>query len=758
MGRLEYTPDEDIKVHEENAIRLLCKGFMSHENGLPEWLKNSADAYARENAPERKRVIMVIFDSTGKAGAPSISCLDFCGMTSGMIEENFRVWADPDAALRGGRAQTIQGGHGNGGKCYMTQMFEGHAMINTVKKGMRSRYGVAGKAFRFGYIPDRETGRDYPTQDLIRELEGALDSVNCTLNAVMRVCEEAVGMAEGFTLVTGVGAKGYKSKIPSSKLIENLEEHTQMVRTLEMCRVYTVVDGHVSRKALRLPPIKPIMGVEGPKEVVIPGTLVDPMSEEEVSTIDEGTLAEGVLRLLTSDVSMRWKKKGRHVVSFKTKTGYIGTIQVHELDVYSSYRDQIYGSCHLDALEPFKRNDRGRLAPSPLVRAVESFISKEVQQYCEEFETRDKRIHDRAEKNAISRMNEALDRWKNRFLNDLMKGLWGTGGEGPEPARPSPLPIGKPGHIELSLTHPMAGVGVSFRPTVRFFDKTGQRIRPTSYRWVSEDNNVAMVDEDLMIISTFAHGRTVLHAETLDGKVRSNDAPLHVIRIHDIRLLPTEVEIPIGSRQRVEAFCRVGNGEESSDVYLEWTEDDPNVARVSSAGLVFGFALGETSVVAGDDKCEAKEPATVKVVSGKGRGKGSQHGRGYPLVLVSGEIDRDPDTEEYRHFSREVPPVWQDAMDAQRNIWWINSAAPLAKLYLDKSTGYGYESMSWRMYHIERYIDVIVQIALTHGPTEEKELFSADEWIMKWGYQVAEIQAAAAADLADFISTGRLPD
>ena len=99
----------------------------------------------------------------------------------------------------------------------------------------------------------------------------------------------------------------------------------------------------------------------------------------------------------------------------------------------------------------------------------------------------------------------------------------------------------------------------------------------------------------------------------------------------------------------------------------------------------------------------------------------------------------------------------QDAMDAERNIWWINSAAPLAKLYLDKSRGYGYESVAWRMYHLERYVDVIVQIALTHGPTEDG-LFSANEWIMKWGYQVAEIQAAAAADLAEFISTGKLPE
>lgn len=111
MPVLNYTPDEDIKVHEEGAIRLICRAFQSHENGLPEWLKNSADAYAREDAPEAKRLIIVIFDHGRIGRPPSISCLDFSGMTSVMIEENFRVWADPEAAQRGGKSLSVQGGH-----------------------------------------------------------------------------------------------------------------------------------------------------------------------------------------------------------------------------------------------------------------------------------------------------------------------------------------------------------------------------------------------------------------------------------------------------------------------------------------------------------------------------------------------------------------------------------------------------------------------------------------------------------------------
>ena len=351
-------------------------------------------------------------------------------------------------------------------------------------------------------------------------------------------------------------------------------------------------------------------------------------------------------------------------------------------------------------------------------------------------------------------MNEALDRWKNRFLNELMGRLWGPG-PGPVPP-PPPLPVGKPAKLELTLTHPKAGLGVAFRPLLKFFDADGRRIRPVPFRWVSEDTNVALVDEDLLVINTFTVGRTVIYSETLDGHLVSNRVPLEVVHIEEIHIVPNHLEMETGSRQKLEAVCRLSGGGQTGSVYLEWTESNPSVAKVSSAGLVFGFSPGETQVTAGDDSCLAKEPAIVKVSAGQGRGRGDQRGRGLPLVLVSGDFDKDPETQEFVYFSSEEPPVAQRPKDVDRNIWWINSAAPLAKLYLDTSRGYGHESGQWRMYHLERYIDAIVQIALTHGPTEIESL-SPSEWIIQWGGKVAEIQAAAAADLSEFIRSGELP-
>lgn len=760
MSQFEYIPDDDVRIHEAGTIKLLCTAFLSHESGLPEWLKNSADAYAREDAPEQKRVIVVIFNFGRKSLRPSISCLDFSGMTSNTIIDHFRNWASPDAALQGAKTSAVQGGHGNGGKCYMTHMFEDYSQIYTVKQGKGNIYGVKGSSIRFGFIPNPNDGRDFSVPNIRHEIEKVLSTLGCPLHNFSNESLEALEMADGFTLVTGVGPRVYGNKIPYRQLIGNLKDHPQMIQTLNLCKVFVVVNGEPFErgKRLTLPRISPMEGAEEPRVIQVPDTLEDPSSGEQISTTNGDVMPQGNLILRTSDKSMRWRKKGRHNIIYRAKSGYIGYVGIPELDIQSPYRDQIYGECYLEALEPFKQNERARLANTPLTRALERFLSEQINAYAKEFEARDRRHTNQQEKNFVSRMNEALDRWKNRFLNEILQGMWGKDDIGPPPPPPPPpsLPLGNPARLELSLSHQKAGVGVSLRPTLKFFDTNGSRIRTVPYIWVSEDNNVAMVNEDLMIINTFAVGQTSIYAETLDRKIRSNKVPLEIVKIHEIKIHPQEIQLLAGSRQKLEAICKLANKDETSDIYLVWTEDNPNIARVSPSGLVFGFEPGETQVSVGDDKCEAKEPAIIKVIPFKDRGKGDQRGLGYPTVLIS-EVDTEPDTGEHRFFSSEIPPVWQDAIDVNRKIWWINSAAPLARMYSDTLLGYGYSSREWRMYHLERYIDIMVQIALTHGPSE-RESISVGEWILKWGEQVSEIQANAASSLSEFIATGKLPE
>jgi hypothetical protein len=423
--------------------------------------------------------------------------------------------------------------------------------------------------------------------------------------------------------------------------------------------------------------------------------------------------------------------------------------------IHSYYGDRIYGDCDLLSLEEYKQNDRLRLAESALTRAVNSWIRQQVEAYAKEFERIDRRRVDQEEKNALSRMNAALDHWKNQFLEEMIQGLWGPGEGTPRTRTREIYPAGKPARIEVSVSHSKAGVGVSLRPTIKFFDASGQRIRPVPYRWQSSDNNVAMVDEELLTINTFSFGGTEIHAETLDRKLKSNRATLEVVHIHDITVVPDRVTVRAGSRQKLEAFCRLATGEETSDAYLVWTESNSSVARVSSAGLVFGFQPGECQVYAGDDRCLSRTPSTITVLPASGRGHGDESGRGYPRILIS-EIDPDPETGEIPAFSPQEPPVHQRVQDVDRNIWWINMACPLARRYLDAARGYGYRSREWRVYHLERYIEAMVKIVLTLE-AQKAEQTSFENWMRRWDEMAPQMQEHAVSSLEAFLDEGVLP-
>ena len=146
---LGFDPDKTITVHAEGQFALYAAQFRSHEDGLPEWVKNSSDAYARLDLPPEESVIVLFFRD---AGGGVIGCLDFGGMTTADVEGRFRkVWADPKAA-GGTNTSRIEGGHGNGGKCYMTQLFDSHSYIHTLRGGRGNKYGFVSGSFVSGYF------------------------------------------------------------------------------------------------------------------------------------------------------------------------------------------------------------------------------------------------------------------------------------------------------------------------------------------------------------------------------------------------------------------------------------------------------------------------------------------------------------------------------------------------------------------------------------------------------------------------------
>jgi len=760
MSEFTYTPDEEIQIHRENAIRHMCQPFLSHENGLPEWVKNSAAAYIREGREPGKRTIMLLFATKQRSVPASIACLDLVGMSSTQIEEDFRRWADPDAAVRRGtKGVSIGelGGHGNGGKCYMTQMFEDFASFQTVRNGLGCSYGVKGGSVAFGYVPNPQDGKDFAVDSIPDAIYSCMRPMRAGVSSLPEDIRSLVSEAKGFTFIRGVCPRYWEERDACQNLIESLLGHHQMITPLQQCQIYILINGtpYNGGQPLALPRIDPMQGYETPRVLSIPETVRDPVSNQNVSTTQRSRFPAGELRIYTSDKNMRLgrggKRQWRHTVTYHTnQSGVIGKIPMLSLDADSGYRDYLYCECFLEALDEFQQNNRGPLAESPLPRAVNAWIASQVRAFCRELEERDKRLIREQDKNELTRLNDWLDQWKNQILQEFMQGLYGQGDGGPLPP-PPPLPSGKPSRIEVSISCPRAGKGVYIRPMVKFFDSQNRRIRPVPYGWISEDNNVAMVDEDLMQIQTFSFGRTKISAKTMDGSLCSNAVPLDVVRILEIRITPHELDMPAGTRSRLEAMCRLSAAEEVSNVYLTWMESNVSVARVSGSGLVYAVGPGETEVTATDDSCRSDLPAVVRVSPSPGKGAGKDRGRGGPRILIS-EVNSAPSEDQPPIFRKDDPPIYQRLQDVDNNIWWINLASPFARLYYS-SERYGVKSEAWRMYHVERVIDVMVQIALSHGPDSEESRNSRD-WIYRAAEFEAEFRAKAIESLRELIESG----
>ena len=395
---------------------------------------------------------------------------------------------------------------------------------------------------------------------------------------------------------------------------------------------------------------------------------------------------------------------------------------------------------------------RAEIAEAPLSRAVEAWVGHQIEEWAKVFEARDRQRHNQEERNAVSSMNEALNEWKNDLLEPL---LGGGANDGTNPPPPPPqLPSGVCDRIELSISNNRAGIGVPMKPLLKFFNVDGERIRPHAVTWTSSDPNVALVDDTLGLLETFTPGTVGVTAQTLDGKIKSNLVTIEVVLLDEITISPSELDVPIGSRRSLEATCRLRSGEVTSSIMLIWQEGDSSIANVSASGNVYGFKLGETEVTAMDEHAEAKTTSKIRVIEQDGSASDDGKGKGYPRVLIS-EFDRDPDTDEEVVLSPDDPPVHQRPQDSDRNIWWINAAAPLARLYGNTDKGYGYNSREWRIYHMERFIDVIVQIMLVSGPASEDQLDSST-WIGRWGERASDVQGAAAKSLVTFIQSGEI--
>ena len=148
---IEQQPNE----YDDHFLDVVGNEFkFDHAKGLAEWIKNSADAYSTTAKVKDAEQFIVLRFKQGNPKRESVfECIDFVGMTKRDIDKALKIWGLPTAAKKGTNQATF-GGHGNGGKFYMRQMFESSRFI-TFRDGKLNVFGFDPKK-RYGYAKNLE--------------------------------------------------------------------------------------------------------------------------------------------------------------------------------------------------------------------------------------------------------------------------------------------------------------------------------------------------------------------------------------------------------------------------------------------------------------------------------------------------------------------------------------------------------------------------------------------------------------------------
>lgn len=421
---------EEQNVVDDHFFDIIGNEFkFSHEKGLAEWLKNSADAYRRMQnppIPEEQRVLLRFTDGASKK-KPTFECIDFGGMTRTDIDKAFKRWGDPQAATAG-KQKKMFGGHGNGGKFYMRQMF-GKSYFITYLNGTLNV---------FGFNENRKYGYAQGHQDMKISAKDALVFAGLYDILPANLRQKIIDGKCGFTVVRGIDPHKVKRKVRMNQLLQKIMHHPQARQVLTHMNVSCIHNDQWVAEKIEPEKIPPMPGFEEPFTDTIP-TSVEIIEEGEGTSVSlaNAKFEAGNIVLKTSAESLgTGRLADLNRIEIIGELGVIASYKMHELPLHHpEFADFIYGECRCPILEDPEddcvKNDRTKLQEdNPKTKALLTWICQEVDALSDMMgEEQAKQAQQQGDK-LSSEYNKVLNEWKNKMLNKLLVEIVGNRGRG----------------------------------------------------------------------------------------------------------------------------------------------------------------------------------------------------------------------------------------------------------------------------------------------------------------------------------------
>jgi len=425
--------NEQPNVFDDDFLDIIGNEFkFDHVKGLAEWIKNSADAYTRADIPDAEQFVSLRFTPRHGSKPATFSCIDFVGMISDDIDQAFKRWGDRRAAARGSGKRML-GGHGNGGKFYMRQMFKASYFV-TYKDGKLNVFGFNERK-KYGYAEGFKD-KKLPVPDAL-EFASIGD-----LQVPRQARDRWARFGVGFTVVVGEGPERLKTWIPQVREIcQRLKVHPQSRRLVKYKEISVWVPPNAPQH-LASEDVAPKRGFEGPYEYDVPAKLE---YQGESFPFKTRRYERGSLVIWTSaePFGRSGERSALNSVDILGEAGCIGSYRMNELGYlkHGAQAEFLYGECLCPILEDPEddcvRNDREKLVGNDKTRALLAWIRERVDEVAGKIAEEERKEKKRSELRDSSALNQLLDKWKNRFLGkvfaEVMAGLGpgdGFGGGG----------------------------------------------------------------------------------------------------------------------------------------------------------------------------------------------------------------------------------------------------------------------------------------------------------------------------------------
>lgn len=409
----EFKVIEEKNEYDDHILDIIGNAFgFDHQKGISEWIKNSVDAYKRDDINEKDQTIILNFNDYDKKNI-KFECIDFVGMTENDINK-FKRWGDPFAATRGKKLSTY-GGHGNGGKFYMRQMFE-ESLFITYRSGFLNKYGF-NKKKKYGYL---ENGKNIKTTP-----KEALRIANIDFGIIPEdVLKLILSGKRGFTILNGLQPKDTNSEIKIDKLLKKIKNHPQSRSIINRIKVSIFHNNQLIEEKLTPDIIKPLNGFENDRKIIIPEKI---KIEDRIINTFNDKFPQGCITLKTSErafVHNTELEELNRIDFVSNKIGVVASYQLAEIGVKTFPQASfIYGECFLPILEKEEEymvsNDRTKLNESILTKAILNFISDQIDLLAQEILKKEQKDRKQLKTEISSKLNNYLNQWKNS--SDIMK-------------------------------------------------------------------------------------------------------------------------------------------------------------------------------------------------------------------------------------------------------------------------------------------------------------------------------------------------